>query len=115
MLFHDLTFLLWIFEGGSVLFNYTIYFGQNQYFFRTLLFEKVTNGLLKFSDYEYADLLEYYKEASSKFVPDLQIQPEITISYVPKSLEDNFSPACYFVSPLDVKNKESIYLNGKWE
>ena len=79
-----------------------------------LLFDKVTNGLLKYSDYKYDELLDYYKEAASKFVPDLPIQPEISINYVPKSLEENFSPACYFVSPLDVKNKESIYLNGAY-
>lgn len=77
-------------------------------------FVNVVNGSYNYSKYEYTELLDYYKEASKKFVPDLPIQPEITINYVPKSLEENFSPACYFVSPLDVKNKESIYLNGAY-
>lgn len=79
-----------------------------------LTFSNVTEGNIKYSTYKYDELLGYYKEAADKFVPPLKTQPEISINYVPKSLEENFSPACYFVSPLDVKNKESIYLNGAY-
>lgn len=79
-----------------------------------LTFNNVTEGNIKYSDYKYEELLDYYKEVAAMFVPPLKTQPEIKINYVPKSLEENFSPACYFVSPLDVKNKESIYLNGAY-
>ena len=77
-------------------------------------FFNVYQGVKQYSNYKYEELLGYFQSVADKFVPSLNTQPEISINYVPKSLEENFSPACYFVSPLDVKNKESIYLNGKY-
>lgn len=74
----------------------------------------VNDGKPYYSSKEYDALLQEFIELSSKFVPDLEEMPEITIKYVYESLEDNFSPACYFVSPIDETRYESIYLNGKY-
>ena len=65
-----------------------------------------------FTDMTPDQMVEYFKEMAKQIVPDLGIMPEITIKTVYESLEENFSPAAYFVSPLDETRFESIYLNG---
>lgn len=60
------------------------------------------------------EMIEFFKEKAKAYVPALKEMPDISVKQVPESLQDNFSPACYFVSPIDSTNKESIYLNGKY-
>ena len=67
-----------------------------------------------FTRLSYDQLLASYQDLAKQFVPDIDEMPEITIKYVYESLQDNFSPAAYFVSPLDETRYESIYLNGKY-
>ena len=74
----------------------------------------VVDGKPYYSSKDFDSLLQTFIELSKKFVPELEEMPEITIKYVYESLEDNFSPACYFVSPIDETRYESIYLNGKY-
>ncbi len=59
-------------------------------------------------------LLQMYQELAKQFVPDIAEMPEISIKLVYESLKDNFSPAAYFVSPIDETHYESIYLNPKY-
>lgn len=74
----------------------------------------VQTGRPYYTDLDPAGMIELFKELSKDYVPDLDVMPEISIKYVYESLEENFSPACYFVSPLDETRFESIYLNGKY-
>ena len=59
-------------------------------------------------------IIGYLKEAAKVFVPDLPVDPEISISLIDESLEDSFSPACYFLSPYDLTDHEQIYFNPKY-
>ncbi len=72
------------------------------------------DGVPNFSNLGPVDLLTLFKDKAASFVPDLAEMPDISVKYVDESLKENFSPACYFVSPLDETNKESIYLNPKY-
>ena len=64
-----------------------------------------------FSNYTFEEIITYFKEISTQLVPELSDMPEISIKYVPESLMNSFSPAAYFISPLDETKYESIYLN----
>ncbi len=55
---------------------------------------------------EYFDLIEGH-------YPLLQTRPTVVVNYVDKSMENNFSPAAYMVSPIDELGVENIYLNKK--
>ncbi|MBR2891537.1 MAG: DUF885 domain-containing protein [Bacilli bacterium] len=65
-----------------------------------------------FTDKTPMEIVELFQELAKQIVPELDVMPEISIKYVYESLEENFSPAAYFVSPLDETRFESIYLNG---
>ena len=67
-----------------------------------------------YSNYTFDELIEYFEEVSKQLVPELDEMPEITIKNVPDSLVDSFSPAAYFVSPIDETRFESIYLNPRY-
>lgn len=67
-----------------------------------------------YSNYTFDELIEYFEEISKQLVPELDEMPEITIKNVPDSLVDSFSPAAYFVSPIDETRFESIYLNPRY-
>ena len=71
----------------------------------------VTEGTPFFSELSPEELLELFAEKSAAFVPDLGMEINTTVKLVPESLQNNFSPAAYFVSPLDETKNESIYLN----
>lgn len=64
-----------------------------------------------FSNYSYEELLVLYREYAKEIVPEIKEMPEISLKYVPESLQNNFSPAAYFVSPIDETRFESVYLN----
>ena len=74
----------------------------------------VNYGMPYFTDLDPDGIVKLFQDLASDYVPDLGIMPEISIKYVYESLEENFSPAAYFVSPLDETKFESIYLNGKY-
>lgn len=57
------------------------------------------------------DQLYYYYETVQSDFPALPYKPEITVKYIDESMQDNFSPAAYMVSPMDAVTKETIYLN----
>ena len=56
--------------------------------------------------------LEYYQNAFEVYFPPLTSKPKITVKYIDKSMEENFSPAAYMVSAIDNTTEEIIYLNG---
>ena len=56
--------------------------------------------------------LEYYETAFQLYFPPLTSKPKITVKYIDKSMENNFSPAAYMVSAIDNMTEEFIYLNG---
>lgn len=70
---------------------------------------------LNYSDLSYDELLNYFKEISQSLVPTIEEMPEISIKRVPVALQENYSPASYFVSPIDETKYESIYLNPLYE
>ncbi len=75
------------------------------------------NGALfgaNYSDYSYDELISVFREYAKEIVPEIEEMPEVSIKYVPEALENNFSPAAYFVSPLDETHKESVYINPQY-
>ena len=82
--------------------------GQNEFL------TAVQNGKPVYSRQTPDELIAMYQELAKQFVPDIEEMPEISIKLVYESLKDNFSPAAYFVSPLDETQYESIYLNPKY-
>lgn len=77
-------------------------------------FQSGTDGYPAYSDLEPVDLLASFKELASAFVPELAEMPNITVKLVPESLQESYSPASYYISPMDETNKETIYLNPKY-
>lgn len=67
-----------------------------------------------YSDIEIENLLDEFRTLAKELVPELDEMPEINLKYVPDALSDNFSPAAYFLSPLDETMYESVYLNSKY-
>lgn len=74
----------------------------------------IYGGVDNFSDIEIEDLLGEFRNLSKKLVPELTEMPNINLKYVPDALTDNFSPAAYFLSPLDETKYESVYLNPNY-
>lgn len=56
--------------------------------------------------------LKYYESAFDIYFPPLTSKPVITVKYIDKAMEDNFSPAAYMTSAIDNFTEEFIYLNG---
>ena len=56
--------------------------------------------------------LKYYETAFEIYFPPLTSKPKITVKYIDKAMEDNFSPAAYMISAIDNTKEEFIYLNG---
>ena len=77
-------------------------------------YNAVTEGTPFFSELEPEELLAIFEEKAKELVPDLGMEINTTVKIVPESLQENFSPAAYFVSPLDETKNESIYLNPKY-
>ncbi len=67
-----------------------------------------------FSNIELEDLLSEFRNLSTSIVPTLEEVPNISLKYVPDALKDNFSPAAYFLSPLDETKNESVYINPSY-
>ena len=74
-------------------------------------YNAVINGTPNFSNKSFEEVVNDFKYLSSTFVPQLSEMPNITIKNVPDALTDSFSPAAYFVSPIDETKEEVIYLN----
>jgi len=79
-----------------------------------LFYNAVVEGTPYFSELSPEELLAIFEEKAKELVPDLNMDINTTVKLVPESLQDNFSPAAYFVSPLDETKNESIYLNPKY-
>ena len=77
-------------------------------------YSAVVDGTPYFSELAPEELLAIFEEKAKELVPDLNMDINTTVKLVPESLQDNFSPAAYFVSPLDETKNESIYLNPKY-
>ncbi len=56
--------------------------------------------------------LAYYQTAFDEYFPPLTTKPKITVKYIDKAMEDNFSPAAYMTSAIDNLSEEFIYLNN---
>ena len=56
--------------------------------------------------------LSYYETAFDMYFPPLTSKPKITVKYIDKAMEDNFSPAAYMTSAIDNFTEEFIYLNN---
>ena len=55
--------------------------------------------------------LDLFKKYIKNDFPALSTNPEIVVKYIDESMQDNFSPAAYMVSPIDTYTTETIYLN----
>lgn len=73
--------------------------------------DAIMNGYPNYSAADYDELVVKFREYANEIVPEIEEMPEISIKEVPDSLKGNFSPAAYFVSPIDETKYESIYLN----
>lgn len=79
-------------------------------------FYKMANGNVKnFSNTALENLFDDFKEYAKALVPELTVQPSISLKRVPEALKNNFSPAAYLLSPLDETKNESIYINPLYE
>ena len=56
--------------------------------------------------------LSYYETAFDSYFPPLTSKPKITVKYIDKAMEENFSPAAYMTSAIDNFTEEFIYLNN---
>lgn len=59
--------------------------------------------------------LNLYQTIIANDFPNLELdtQLDVSIKYIDKSMQDNFSPAAYMTSPIDNFTSEFIYLNPK--
>ena len=75
--------------------------------------EQIENA--KFMDNTPEEQISLFEKLINGHFPKLILQNplNIQVKYVDKSMEDNFSPAAYMVSPIDEFNNEYIYLNKK--
>lgn len=80
---------------------------------QSVFLRAIESGRPFYTDMDPEEIVALFQELAKEYVPNLGVMPEISVKYVYESLEDNFSPAAYFVSPLDETKYESIYLNGK--
>ena len=55
--------------------------------------------------------INLHAENMLKDFPALENYPEIVVNYIDESMQDNFSPAAYMTSPIDLFTSEKIYLN----
>lgn len=56
--------------------------------------------------------LSYYETAFDSYFPPLTSKSKITVKYIDKAMEENFSPAAYMTSAIDNFTEEFIYLNN---
>lgn len=78
-----------------------------------IFYDAVVNGIGVYDDCTFEEILPKFREYSKALVPELSVMPDININYVPEALQDNYSPASYFISALDETKVENIYLNPK--
>ncbi len=57
------------------------------------------------------DLIPFFMEAIKEDFPELDVELQYSISEIDPSLQENSSPAMYFISPIDDNLTESIYIN----
>ena len=79
---------------------------------QSVFLKAIESGRPYYTTLDPEGVVELFKELAKEYVPNLDVIPEISVKYVYESLEENFSPAAYFVSPIDETRFESIYLNG---
>ena len=75
------------------------------------LFRTYVDADINFTRKEPEELLAHYQTAFDNYFPPLTSKPKLTIKYIDKSMEDNFSPAAYMTSAIDNFTEEYIYLN----
>lgn len=56
-------------------------------------------------------LIPFFMEAIKADFPDLDVELQYSITNIDPSLQENSSPAMYFISPIDDNLTESIYIN----
>lgn len=81
---------------------------------RTKFLSYIYGNVDNYSNIEIEDLLSEFRVLSKELVPELEEMPQINLKYVPDALTDNFSPAAYFLSPLDETKYESVYINPSY-
>jgi uncharacterized protein (DUF885 family) len=60
------------------------------------------------------DLVNYHREHIKTSFPSIDdYDIDVSVKYIHKSMENNFSPAAYVISPIDETSSEFIYLNAK--
>ena len=66
------------------------------------------------SQNNYNDLMTFFLDKSKSNFPKLPYNLNYEIKTIDKSLENNSSPAMYFISPIDKNIKEIIYVNNRY-
>jgi uncharacterized protein (DUF885 family) len=67
---------------------------------------------LKFTELTPDEMVAFHRTMLAGKFPALSIDPEYLIKRVDPSMEKNFSPAAYFLSPIDAMVTEVMYLNN---
>lgn len=75
-------------------------------------FKSEVDGNIQLMNTTPEEQLAYYQTAFDNYFPPLTAKPKLTIKYIDKSMEDNFSPAAYMTSAIDNFTEEFIYLNN---
>lgn len=60
---------------------------------------------------ELADVIPFFMEAIQSDFPALNITLDYQVKEISESLQENSSPAMYFISPIDGNREETIYIN----
>ena len=72
---------------------------------------RITNNDEMIMTNSVSDQLALYQDLIKKDFPDLGLTPNILVKNIDESMQDNFSPAAYMMSPLDNTGGETVYLN----
>lgn len=68
---------------------------------------------LKFTTLDALGMVEHHKAMMLEQFPALSNDPDYVLKMVDISMQDNFSPAAYFLSPIDAQVVETMYFNPK--
>lgn len=79
-----------------------------------IFYAAVVDGESVYDTCDFEDILPKFREYAKSLVPEIEEMPTININYVPEALQENYSPAAYFISALDETSVENIYLNPKY-
>lgn len=74
-------------------------------------YEIVGSSYNLIEDRRFDDIIPFFKEAMTDDFPAIPNETQYAIKEIHQSLQNNSSPAMYFLSPIDINTLEVIYIN----